>query len=263
VTNSPTSYLQTLADDETIAFVTSLQSVKAYLSQELQWINEQAQQKTVQLQGIETLLSEALARGLMPTDADSVSTHPSLAAAPSTPMVTTDVATGESNLDIPEPANGGSASSKSSDGVTAAIAAVPNKTPSKLRGGKVKSTQTKAPRSSQSGKTPKASAAKNKRSPSSVSKASRTGKTSELSQFLRSQFRGKALIESVSEVLDRASAPLNTDEIMAELYEGLSTEDYQRAKHSLANILSMGKSKGTWQSVGRGRYAGKAKAISA
>jgi hypothetical protein len=262
VTNSPTSYLQTLADDETIAFVTSLQSVKAYLSQELQWINEQSQQKTMQLQGIETLLSEALARGLLPTDAGSVPI-PLSAADPSTPMVTTDVATGESDLDIPNPSNGGTASSESSDGVTAAIAALPNPTSSKSRGGKVKSAQTKTPRSSKSGKTPKASAAKTKRSPSSVSKASRTGKSSELNQFLRGQFRGKVLIESVSEILDRASAPLNTDEIMAELYEDLSTEDYQRAKHSLANILSMGKSKGTWQSAGRGRYAGKARAISA
>jgi hypothetical protein len=263
VTNSPTSYLQTLADDETIAFVTSLQSVKAYLSQELQWINEQAQKKTMQLQGIETLLSEALARGLMPTEADSVSTHPSLAVASSTPMVTTDVATGESDLDIPEPANEGTASSESSDGVAAALATLPNPTPSKSRGGKVKSAQTKTSRNPKSGKTPKASAAQTKRSPSSISSGSRTGKTSELNQFLRSQFRGKVLIESVSEVLDRASAPLNTDEIMAELYEGLSTEDYQRAKHSLANILSIGKSKGTWQSAGRGRYTGKARAISA
>jgi hypothetical protein len=260
---SPTSYLQTLADDETIAFVTSLQSVKAYLSQELQWINEQAQQKTVQLQGIETLLSEALARGLMLTDAASVSTHSSLAANPSIPMDTADIATGESDLDLPTAANGGTASSESSDGVTAAIAALPDKTPLKSRGGKVKSAQTKTPRSSKSGKTPKASAAQTKRSPSSVSSGSRTGKTSELNQFLRGQFRGKVLIESVSEILDRASTPLNTDEIMAELYEGLSTEDYQRAKHSLANILSVGKSKGAWQSAGRGRYTGKARAISA
>jgi hypothetical protein len=261
--NSPTSYLQTLADDETIAFVASLQSVKAYLNQELQWINEQVQQKAMQLQGIETLLSEALARGVMPTDADSVATHPSLVVAPSRPMVTADVAMGESDLEIPTVANGGTASSESMDAVAAAIAALPDKTSSKSRGGKVKSAQTKTPRSSQSAKLPKASAAKTKRSPSSVSKASRTGKTSELNQFLRSQFRGKVLIESVSEILDRASAPLNTDEIMAELYEGLSTEDYQRAKHSLANILSMGKSKGAWQSAGRGRYADKAAAISA
>jgi len=262
VTNSPTSYLQTLADDETIAFVTSLQSVKVYLSQELQWINEQVQQKTVQFQGIETLLSEALVRELLPTEADSV-LIPLSTAVPSTPMVTADVATGESNLDLPAAANGGTASNESSDGVTAAIAALPDKTPLKSRGGKVKSAQMKTSRNPKSGKTPKASAAKTKRSPSSVSKASRTGKTSELNQFLRGQFRGKVLIESVSEILDRASAPLNTDEIMAELYEDLSTEDYQRAKHSLANILSIGKSKGTWQSAGRGRYTGKARAISA
>jgi hypothetical protein len=217
----------------------------------------------MQLQGIETLLSEALAQELLPTEADSVSTHSFLAAAPSTPMVTADVATGESDLDIPTAANGGTASSESSDGGTAAIAALPNQMPSKSRGGKVKSAQTKTPRSSKSGKIPKASAAQTKRSPSSVSKASRTGKSSELNQFLRGQFRGKVLIESVSEILDRASAPLNTDEIMAELYEDLSTEDYQRAKHSLANILSMGKSKGAWQSAGRGRYTGKARVISA
>jgi myosin heavy subunit len=243
---SPASYLQTLAEDETIAFVASLQSVKAYLSQELQWINEQVQQKTRQLQGIETLLSEALALGRIPTNADSVSTHPSIVAVLSTPMATTDVVTYESDIKIP-----------------AAIAALPNKASSQSREGQGKSAQKKTLHSSKSGKTPKASAAKTKRSNSSVSSGSRTGRTSELNQFLRSQFRGKALTESVSHILDRASAPLNTDEIMAELYEDLSTEDYQRAKHSLANILSMGKSKGAWQSAGRGRYADKARAISA
>jgi hypothetical protein len=62
----------------------------------------------------------------------------------------------------------------------------------------------------------------------------------------------------VGDILNNASAPLSTDEVMAELYDGLSKEDYNRAKNSLANILSVGRSKGTWKSTGRGRYAGNA-----
>jgi len=54
-----TSYLQTLSQDDAIAFVASLQKVKDHLQSELNWMNQQVQQKTVQLEGIETMLSEA------------------------------------------------------------------------------------------------------------------------------------------------------------------------------------------------------------
>ncbi len=76
-----TSYLQTLAKDEAIAFVASLQKVKDHLSQELQWMSEQAQQKTAQLQSLETLLSEAVALGLITAQTDSTPelTHASAA----------------------------------------------------------------------------------------------------------------------------------------------------------------------------------------
>jgi len=56
---TPTSYLQTLSPAEARAFITSLGQVQSHLQQELEWMNQQMQQKTMQLQGIETLLAEA------------------------------------------------------------------------------------------------------------------------------------------------------------------------------------------------------------
>jgi hypothetical protein len=272
VTTSPTSYLQTLADDETTTFVVSLQSVKAHLSQELQWINEQLQQKSMQLQGIETLLSEALALGLITTDVNTTSNHTptrdtSTVIVPSTESVTTDAPTDENNLEIPT-ATGGEAfksdqSIDSIDSIAAAIAALPDKKSSKQRGGQAKSDYTKTTSGSKSSANAKKLPAKAQQSKQSTSKASRTGKTSGLNQFLQSQFRDKALTESVSDILSRAPAPLSTDDVMAKLYNGLSEEDYQRAKHSLANILSLGKSKGAWKSAGRGRYTCNAAMITA
>jgi hypothetical protein len=91
-----------------------------------------------------------------------------------------------------------------------------------------------------------------------VSKAAQRGKASPLQRFLKSQWQDKALIEAVSDILHRATAPLNTDAVMAALYDDLPQADYDRAKHSLANILSVGRSKGAWKSPGRGLYAGNA-----
>jgi hypothetical protein len=271
VTTSPTSYLQTLADDETTAFVVSLQSVKAHLSQELQWINEKLQQKSIQLQGIETLLSEALALGLIATGVNPTSKHTSTkestAVLPSTESVTTDATTDENDLEIPAAIVGEAFKSGQSidsiGSIAAAIAALPDKTSSKQRGGQAKSDYTKTTTGSKSSANAKKLPTKAQQSKQSTSKASRTGKTSGLNQFLQSQFRDKALTESVSDILNRAPAPLSTDDVMAKLYNGLSEEDYQRAKHSLANILSLGKSKGAWKSAGRGRYTGNAAMITA
>ena len=224
---TPTSYLQTLAHDEAIAFVTSLQSVKAHLSHELQWMGTQVQQKTMQLQGLETLLSEALTLGLLTADdlhsiadAESVTTD-------AAPIATAAIAP-ESALKLPAAANESTSPvesrDESRDESTEPVAALPVESPS--------------------------------RSP--ATKATQRGKPSGFQRFLRSPFRNQALTDAVSDILNHAAAPLSTDELMTALYDGLPQADYQRVKHSLANILSVGRSKGAWQSIGRGRYAGNA-----
>jgi hypothetical protein len=243
-----TSYLQTLAKDEAIAFVASLQKVKDHLSQELQWMNEQAQQKTTQIQGIETLLSEALALGLV-TETDSI---PDV-----TPESVVELA---SAIELAAAESGGTESSAEPEPVAAAIAALPaKKTSTKQRGsqGKASSAKTPSPKPSATTQTTTAKKPPKPATPPN-GKTNQRGKTSNLQRFLKNQWRDKALTESVGDILNSASAPLSTDEVMAELYDGLSKEDYNRAKNSLANILSVGRSKGTWKSTGRGRYAGNA-----
>lgn len=243
---TPTSYLQTLANDEAIAFVASLQSVKAHLSQSLHWMSEQVQQKTAQLQGIETLLFEAEALGLVAAAADSIS------------EATATDATHKSDFELPANTNGSTASVKATEPVASAIAALPVKDPSKQQRSKQgKLDSVKTPRGSKPLATT-TSAAKAKPSTLPASKANPRGKASNLQQFLQNQWRDKALTQAVGDILNRASTPLSTDEVMAELYDGLPKADYQRVKHSLANILSVGRSKGTWKSTGRGLYAGNA-----
>lgn len=239
MTTSPTSYLQTLTNDDAIAFVASLQQVKDYLSQELQWMDEQVQQKTVQLQGLETLLSEAAMLGLV---ADSTS-EPALAVA--APGVTAVVANGSVPPDeVTEP-------------LATTIAALPVETPSMQQRDQQGAGQAKTRRGSQTSGTTKNSTAKAKQSNASTPAARKAQRgTVGLQQFLQHQWRDKALTESVINILNHASAPLTADDIMAELYDGLPKEDYQRAKHSLANVLSVGRSKGIWKSTGRGHYAG-------
>ncbi len=248
-----TSYLQTLAKDEAIAFVASLQKVKDHLSQEVQWMNEQAQQKTTQLQGIETLLSEASALGLVTSEPDSI---PEV-----TPESVVELADA---IELAAAESGSTASSDEPEPVAAAIAALPaKKTSTKQQGSQEKAKPGKTPGSKPSTATQTTTAKKpSKPAAPPVGKTNQRGKTSNLQRFLKNQWSDKALTEAVGEVLNSASAPLSTDEVMAELYDGLSKEDYNRAKNSLANILSVGRSKGTWKSTGRGRYAGNAVATS-
>jgi hypothetical protein len=154
----------------------------------------------------------------------------------------------------------GTESSAEPEPVAAAIAALPaKKTSTKQRGsqGKASSAKTPSPKPSATTQTTTAKKPPKPATPP-AGKTNQRGKTSNLQRFLKNQWRDKALTESVGDILNSASAPLSTDEVMAELYDGLSKEDYNRAKNSLANILSVGRSKGTWKSTGRGRYAGNA-----
>jgi hypothetical protein len=229
------SYLQTLPQAEATDFVTSLQKVKAHLSQELAWINTQLQQKTVQLQGIEGLLAELgspSSESPAPASEEPPNGNSSVSRLLDLEMATPSPAAPSSNhepvddepVDAPKP-------------------------PRSQRGQKPTS----------GSKAPGKASAKSKRGAAKpTSKAKSSASASEpgaLKPFLQSAFQNQSLSDSIIQVLSQAKEPLSTDDLMVELYEGLSSEDYNRAKRSLTNILSTGRSKGKWQSTGRGLYA--------
>lgn len=259
VATSSTSYLQTLANGEAIAFVTSLQKVKDHLSQELQWMNQQVQQKTVQLRGIETLLSEAAERGLVDSD-----TH-SIGVSAITDIISSSSAEGLSDSELLDDLE---IADSNGDGSPAQLAELSDEVSSTSSDPGTNSQQkpesSRKQRSSPSASTKKTSASKAKKSPRSTKPASgesKSERSSGLQQFFQSQFRDKSLTDSVGEILNRSRKPLSANDVMAELYNGLSDEDYKRAKNSVTNILSVGRSKGRWKSTGRGLYAGRAVAI--
>jgi len=253
VATASTSYLQTLPKDEAIAFVASLQSVKAHLSQALLWLEAQVQQKTVQLQGLETMLSEAETLG---SEAETLGLV--VAAPHSLPTAITHA----SAVELPATAKGSTLPAIATEPVAAAIAPLPAKKPlEQSRGQQGKAASAKTSRGTKPSAATKTGTLPAKQATPStppVSKAAQRGKASPLQRFLKSQWRDKALTEAVGDILDQAAAPLTTDAVMAALYDGLPQADYDRAKHSLANILSVGRSKGAWKSTGRGLYAGKA-----
>jgi hypothetical protein len=235
------SYLQTLPQTEATAFVISLQKVKEHLSQELAFINTQLQQKTVQLQGINGILADLGSPATeVPVPVSEALVSEALASEAPVSEVPTNGNSSVSrllDLETPTPA------SPSSDQETAVSE------PVRSQRGKKPSSQSKTPAKAKRGAT----------KPASKSKSSaRSSEPNALKPFLQVAFQNQPLNESIAQVLSNAAEPLSTDELMVELYEGLSSEDYQRAKRSLTNILSTGRSKGKWQSTGRGLYASNA-----
>jgi peptide subunit release factor 1 (eRF1) len=91
-----------------------------------------------------------------------------------------------------------------------------------------------------------------------MGRASQPGKISALREFVQSEFQDKSITESVTEIVDRSKEPIGAKDVMAQLYEGLSDGDYQRAKNSVTNVLSVGRTKGKWKSIGRGLYVSNA-----
>lgn len=77
----------------------------------------------------------------------------------------------------------------------------------------------------------------------------------DLRELLTKEFQGKPFTDSVAEILENASKPLHLNELLAQMYEGSSDQDYERARISLANVLSVGKKEGKWQNLGQGMYA--------
>lgn len=212
---SPTSYLQTLPSDEVTTFVASLLKVKQHLSHEIQWFSEQLQQKTVQLHGIEALLAES-----------GVESAPAPVAAISAPSL---------------------------DQFTPAAIAAPQEPQVAPQPTQLTKAAGKQLRSKPGAKAATKGKATKPKAPGSKSHPTRT-EGPELRQFLQPQFRDTPLSEAIIQVLGKAAEPLSPDNIASELYEGLSTEDYGRAKRSLVSVLSLGRSKGKWQSPGRGLY---------
>jgi len=264
VANS-TSYLQTLDRKEAIVFVASLEKVKSHLTQELEWLNEQVQQKTVQLQGIETLLSEAVALGLPVSDALATE---SASEAPSPISDDTDLDDSDANdLDSDEVEsdhayNNGAASPhlEADYSTVSASAATPTSStasksakstskqssPRKKGDAKVKQSSTRKPGKTQAKKTA---------SPTIGSKSRTSSGLVELRELLVPKFQGRTLTDVVSQVLESANKPVHLNDLLTEMYGDLSDRDLKRAKVSLANVLSVGKKENKWQNLGQGMYA--------
>jgi len=241
VTTSPTSYLQTLDKNEAIAFIASLQKVKEHLSHELQWINTQAEQKTTQLRGVEAIIGEAVALGWIskpPTDntisdvsLTSLSDEMSEGSSSNGSSSLADINTTTVEDELPLTA------SKSDRRKSNSLSAAPTSTAKKPRSSKAKPTGT---------------------AKKSSSKAGLSAKSPDLKHFVRAEFQEHSFTDAVSQILEESREPIGLSDVIAKLYGDLSNQDYQRAKISLTNVLSTGKNKGKWKSIGRGMYASKA-----
>lgn len=244
VVTSPTSYLQTLDKNEAIAFVASLHKVKEHLTHELQWITAQAEQKTTQLQGIEAILIEAVTLGLitsLPSDS-----------APSNASLT------DQSVEMSLSSSNGSATfadNNTEDTENELIAAIDAKSDRRsAAGSKPKSaTQTSKVQKPRTSKAKSTSTARK-----STSKASASSKSPDLKHFVRAEFQEQSFTDAVLQILEASSEPIGLSDVIAKLYGDLSSQDYQRAKISLTNVLSTGKNKGKWKSIGRGMYASNA-----
>lgn len=240
------SYLQTLPQDDAIAFVASLQKVQEHLSRELQWMNEQVQQKTIQLQGIETLLVEASTLGLITAIPPNTSVLPETSAVP---IVIPDFAGEADSVTVPQNLHSsqspsmptGHSSTKAGKGSNATA----GKTSAQARVSK--SSPASAVRKVAKSNTPKSTSSKRE------SKGPK-----DLRELLLPKFADKNLKETVIQVLQDANQPMHLNEIVIEMYGLLADADFKRAKVSLMNVLSMSRNEGIWQNLGQGRYVARA-----
>uniref|UniRef100_A0A7C3PKM1 Uncharacterized protein n=1 Tax=Oscillatoriales cyanobacterium SpSt-418 TaxID=2282169 RepID=A0A7C3PKM1_9CYAN len=233
------AYLQTLPSDEAIALVASLQKVKDHLAEELEWMNQQVQQKTTQLRGLETLLAEASSLGLAKAGSRKV-------AAPPTEVLKD--GTTENNQEI--------VASGSLNALTSALERLPAKTSQKP---KESSKDVRSKPQTQAKATTRAENRPTKAKQTSSTPISRTrspsNKPKELRDLLFKKYQGKTFGDIADQLLTRANKPVHVDDLMLEMYGNLSPADYKRAKLALAKLLSAGKLEGKWQSFGQGTYA--------
>lgn len=250
MTSASTSYLQSLPDNEATTFLAALQKVKDHLGKELQLLNQQVQQKTMQFQGIEALLAEAQGK----ESAKQEPSPPSTLDAASLDLLDTITPSLAPAEESPLPATNGAAAP--ADVVEAAPQA--QKTAKPPAAAKAKAPAKAATASKGNTATKKKTTAQ----PKAKGKQTTTAKSSELRKLLQPQFQDKTFGGAVSEILAQANQPLHIDELIDTLYGELSDPDYERAKVSLANVLSVGSSKGRWRNVSKGMYAGNAMAVS-
>ncbi len=241
MTTSPTSYLQTLDKNEAIAFVASLQKVKEHLNQELQWINTQAEQKTTQLQGIEAILIEAITLGLI----SNLSTDSAIP----------DVRLAGTSLPAVSNFNGSAVLAEiEAEDESSSIAVLES---DRHPVDKAKPKSAARTSTAQKSRSSKSTGAAKK----STSKANLSAKSPDLKHFVKAEFQEQSFTDAVSQILEDSSTPIGLSDVIAKLYGDLSNQDYQRAKISLTNVLSTGKNKGKWRSMGRGMYASNAVAV--
>ena len=229
-------------------------------------MNQQVQQKTVQLQGIETLLSEASMLEHLETDADRV-VAPAASDVQTTPEPTTEPAAAETVVPTQaEPAgtNDVEADVAASEGVPAqesasspAEVAAPPATAQGEKTASKPSAKTKSPKSS-SGKATTRKQPSTKTKTQSRSQARKTKAQPKSRALLRPKFADTSLTDAVTQVLTQAAESLHLDQLVSELYEDVSGEDLKRIKKALANVLSEGKKTGKWRNVGNGVYQIKA-----
>lgn len=227
-------------------------------------MNQQVQQKTLQLEGIEALLDEATQLGLVspdsrratePTSTEIEDVFTASEVAPDKKVDSAEAA--DDHTAIATDLNENIASSENDDASrvnqdsSINPAATTEQRQSKRQAGNKSSPKSK----------PKSGATARKTNPVRTGKPTDTNRSvPDLRQFLQSQFEDKTFTDTVGEILDRSDAPLSLDDLIAQMYEDLPDQDYKRAKASLANVLSVGRGNGKWRSVSKGLYAGNATA---
>jgi len=237
------SYLQTLSQDDAIAFVASLQKVKDHLSHELEWMNQQAQQKTLQLQGIEALLSEASELGLFESETTAVPKASISSLTQSPPTDLGSLVSSSNNFDLTYQSNGNVSEEEIlMPGVFEVEAVEPSETAKRQ------------PKSSSSGKTGMKTTKEAKSSVKSTSKPIKASRRKDLKDLLLPQFTGQSLSSAVAQILAQSAKPLHLNQLLTKMYGNLDDQDFKRAKESLANVLSTGKKQGKWQNLGEGLY---------
>jgi len=217
-------------------------------------MNQQMQQRTLQLQGIETLLAEAMTQE-----------HPATAAGAIAPPAASAAQVPKESATAPaaEAAASTEAESLGADDA-AAIAAASEDVPAKESAAppdqvaappEAALAEKTAAKPSTKAKSQKSSSAKatTKKKPStksqSRSKASKAQPQPKSRALLRSEFADETLTDAVTQVLTQAAGPLHLDQLVSELYEDVSGEDLKRIKGALANVLSKGKRSGKWRNV--------------
>jgi len=261
------AYLQTLPSNEAIALVTSLQKVKEHLTEELDWMNQQLQQKTTQLQGIETLLAEADSLGLTQSDATTSTPTAKTKATTSSTSSTKPKTTAKKTTSAPvaAPENGTTSNGDvppAFDPMLALSSVLDNLPPKAEAEAKAEIAPKTSPKPQTKAKVEKAPASSPTKdnkpaAPKASSKAKPTGKQKELRELLVKKYQDKTFGEIAEELLTRANKPIHVNELVKEMYGNLSEADSKRARLALTKLLSAGKMEGKWQSIGQGVYAAK------